>query len=222
MERPVLDRRPMRHRFGSFLVAPRGRTASRGCWVVVSSLAIAAGLVACGAARMPTPRYVPQPTSALVPADFPPPPGRVEFVPAEPEQASAAVWIDGEWTWQGRRWSWKPGRWVVAPAGASFSPWTTTRDALGNLLVAEGRWRDADGGDVPDPKPLAVARRSAGTVVDPEGDPVPEGPRVPAQALDGAVPLPEAGLLDIQMVDVAIRTDALPATTEPAKSEPAP
>lgn len=157
----------------------RARSAAmRTVFVVLgASLAIAAVSFACGAARMPAPRYVQHPTDAMLPVDYPPPPARVELVPETPK-ASGAVWIDGEWTWQGRRWSWKQGRWVVPPEEASYAPWTMTRDRLGNVYVAEGRWRDPRGNEVADPKPLAVGRRSAGAIVDPEGDTVPVGPNV--------------------------------------------
>lgn len=87
-----------------------------------------------------------------------------------PDAPSAeAVWIDGEWTWRGNRWAWKRGRWVVAPRGAHFSPWTGTRDEDGVFFFAEGRWRDASGGDLPEPPPLAVAETSIGPVIEPEG-----------------------------------------------------
>lgn len=147
---------------------------------VVSATAIAAAMLACGSGRMPAPRYVQQPTAALLPAEFPPPPARVEFVPKQPEDRGV-VWIDGEWMWQGRRWAWKPGRWVIPPADAAYSPWTMTRDKTGNVLVAEGKWRDAEGRELPDPKPIAVGRASAGTVVNPEGEQVPPAPNLPAQ-----------------------------------------
>lgn len=88
------------------------------------------------------------------------------------------MWIDGEWTWQGRRWAWKQGRWLVGPVGAKYSPWTATRDTSGNLYVAEGKWRDTQGRELPDPQPLALARTRGGAVVDPEGEPVPSGPNV--------------------------------------------
>jgi len=162
MERGVLASRPMR----------------RTTWVAGGGLAVAIALLACGSGKMPAPRYVGQPSDALLPADYPPPPARVEFIPDEPKK-NGAVWIDGEWTWQGKRWGWKPGRWVVAPENASYSPWTAVRDARGRLLVAEGKWRDANGKELPDPQPLAIGRPSAGTVVSPEGEEVPAAPNVP-------------------------------------------
>ncbi|GAC1554362.1 MAG: hypothetical protein NVS3B10_15770 [Polyangiales bacterium] len=153
------------------------RTMQR--WALGSSvsLSIAGVLLACAAPRLPAPAYAGQPSDALQQADYPPPPARVEIIPTEPPSARA-VWIDGEWTWQGRRWAWKQGRWVVPPAGARFSPWTSTRDKSGLFYVAEGKWRDAQGRDVPDPKPMAIGHTRGGPVTDPEGDSVAPTPNV--------------------------------------------
>lgn len=206
--------------------------------VVGTCLGIAVAVFACGSARMPAPSYVQHPTSALLPAAYPPPPARVEFVPEEPK-AAGAVWIDGEWTWQGRRWSWKQGRWVLPPANASYAPWTMTRDTLGNVYVAEGRWRGPNGEELDDPKPLAVGRRSAGSVVDPEGEEVKTGPNIPGQTPakkpgqptaddqsppetpSHATPTGTKEELDASPPDVSVpdaMTDALPLESEPAKT----
>lgn len=180
-----------------------------------AAAAVAGALVACGAARLPAPKYVGQPTEALQRADYPPPPARVEFVPEQPKDD--AVWIDGEWTWQGRRYAWKPGRWLVPPSNAKYSPWTAVRDKTGILYVAEGKWRDEKGREVADPKPLAVGRTRGGSVVGPEGEDNPPAPNVPAQTppgggaaegdKDGGAPETPSG--------------ATPTGTEP-KSEPPP
>ncbi len=154
------------------------------------AVAIASAVFACGAARLPAPSYVPQPTAALQLADYPPPPAQVELIPKIP--GGNAVWIDGEWTWQGRRWAWKTGRWVEPPANASYSPWTTVRDMTGVLYVAEGKWRDAKGQDVPDPKALAMAMVRGDAVVDPEGEAVPRTPNVRSDQTPGG-PSREAG-----------------------------
>lgn len=152
------------------------------------SLSTAGMLLACGAPRLPAPVYVGQPTAALEPVAYPPPPARVEFIP-DPPKPSGAVWIDGEWTWQGTRWAWKRGRWVVPPPNARYSPWTSTRDRSGLYYVAEGRWRDAQGGEVPEPTPLAVGRTRGGAVTDPEGDTV----KLPPNVAPGT---PSGGLVD--------------------------
>lgn len=137
--------------------------------LAAAGLLIGAGAVACGYARLPQPRYVRQPTSALVEVPYPPPPARAEFVPARPRDG--AVWLDGEWLWQGRRWAWRRGRWVIPSPGAAFSPRALVRNEAGTLFWAEGRWRDAKTGvEVADPPVLAIGHASPGEVVDAEGD----------------------------------------------------
>jgi hypothetical protein len=145
---------------------------------------IAGAVLACGSSRLPAPPYVGQPPEALQQVAFPPPPARVEYVPPAPK--SDAVWIDGEWTWQGSRWAWKRGRWVVPPANAAYSPWTSNRDRMGILYVAEGKWRDKQLRELPDPEALAVGRTRGGAVTNPEGEPVEGTPNVPLNAPAGA------------------------------------
>jgi hypothetical protein len=130
------------------------------------TLALAA-LAAC-TARLPHPLYEAQPTAALESVGYPPPPARVEIVPARP--SPRAVWIDGEWAWQGRRWAWRIGRWVEPPAGARYAPWTVVRGDDGSTYYAPGAWRDAKGGELPDPAAIATGRPDLQDVVDPEGE----------------------------------------------------
>jgi hypothetical protein len=134
-------------------------------WVAPSSLLVFA---ASCVGRLPHPPYAKQPTASLTVVGYPPPPARVEFVPASP--AKGAVWIDGEWVWQGRRWAWRLGRWVQPPAGARFSPWTTVRGDDGTTYYAPGAWRDAEGQELAAPGALATARPNLSDVVDPEGE----------------------------------------------------
>lgn len=153
---------------------------------------------ACGSS-LRAPPFVRQPTSALAPVPYPPPPARVERVPNAP--TPTAVWVDGEWLWQGRRWAWKPGRWVAVPPGAAFAPWTTVRDATGTLYVAQGTWRDAQGNELPDPTPLAVGTPNLAQVVNPEGERLPPSPTASPSATpgvtvtDAATPYEDASLL---------------------------
>jgi hypothetical protein len=138
-------------------------------------------VIACGS-KTRSPAYTQQPTSALTPVPFPPPPARAETVPESPRDD--AVWLDGEWVWQTRRWAWRKGRWVVPPSGAKFAPWTTVRDATGNLYVATGSWRNAIGDEVTVPPPLGQAHRPGTGVVTPEGEPVDIGqPATSASAM---------------------------------------
>lgn len=132
-------------------------------------LAVFPGLVclACGPS-LRSPPYAAQPASALVRVGFPPPPARVERVPPSPRDD--AVWIDGEWAWQGRGWSWQLGRWVVPPAGGRFSPWTATWGDQGAVYYASGTWRDANGDAMAPPDSLATAKPGPGLVIDPSGE----------------------------------------------------
>lgn len=142
--------------------------AFTGSLVVSAAIAAATAATACGGRRLPAPSYVGQPQDALVQVPYPPPPARVEFVPDQPD--GDAVWLDGEWVWQGRRYAWKPGRWVKPPPNSAFAPWSTVRDTMGSLYIAEGSWRDRNGRELPPPEPLKVGLPSAGAVTDPEGD----------------------------------------------------
>jgi hypothetical protein len=168
----------------------------------VLSLLLAPALVwfiACGES-VPHPAYVRQPTSALMQVGYPPPPARVEFVPKQPSKD--AVWIDGEWQWQGRRWAWRIGRWVVPPAGARFAPWMMVRDAAGVVYYAEGTWRNAKEEEVPEPAPVATGRPTISDVFDPEGETEPTGRTIrKADEADGgsdgsssASPVPDTAL----------------------------
>lgn len=157
----------------------------RRLWIGLGlSVSFAGALLACGAARLPAPSYVGHSTEALQAVDYPPPPARVEYVPAAPKDG--AVWIDGEWTWQGQRWAWKRGRWVVPPANAAYSPWTSARDTVGTLYVAEGKWRDKELRELPDPPPLAVGRTLGGAVTSPRGETMTSTPNVPVTGRPGA------------------------------------
>ncbi len=178
------------------------------------SLAIAGWMLACGAPRLPAPTYVGQPTDALIQAAYPPPPARAEFIP-DPPNDGAAVWIDGEWTWQGRRWAWRRGRWLVPPPNGRYSPWTSTRDKSGLFYVAEGKWRDAQGRELPDPTPLSVGKTRGGPVTDPDGDAVAATPNVAPETPSGSAKVNS----DAGAAAPETPTGATPTGTEP-KSGP--
>ena len=151
--------------------------------------AAATAMLACGGRTLPKPSYVGQPQEALVQVPYPPPPARVEYVPDQPD--GKAVWIDGEWVWQGRRYAWKPVRWVSPPANASFAPWATVRDTMGALYIAEGTWRDSKGNEVAAPAPLRSGKPSPGAITDPEGETL----TIPAvQDPDASTAKSEAGI----------------------------
>jgi hypothetical protein len=174
-------------------------------WYAHASLAI---FGAC-ASRLPHPPYAPQPADALEMVGYPPPPARVEFVPLRP--AAGAVWIDGEWSWQGRRWAWRIGRWVDPPAGARFSPWTMVRGDDGTTYYAPGVWRDEHGAELAEPAALVAARPNLSDVVDPEGELETTGRSIrPAQDLsrDAGIEAPGEGIPDADTsVDAASSQD---------------
>jgi hypothetical protein len=177
---------------------------ARGCLIF---------LLGC-AGDLPGPPYVPQPTAALVPVQYPPPPARVEFVPPRP--AGASVWVDGEWVWMSRRWSWHSGRWVVPPPEARFSPWAAVWAADGTLYYANGAWRDANDRQVAEPPPLATGRAGMGQIIDPEGEQETTGkihePRKPK------LPPPDAGpdALGLPIVPLPARELRRTRPVEPA------
>ena len=71
--------------------------------------------------------------------DYPPPPARVEFVPAP--ESEEQYWIDGQWRWKGGRWTWQKGGWETAPSpDAAYAPPLMVRRANGELVYYEGRW----------------------------------------------------------------------------------
>jgi hypothetical protein len=114
----------------------------------------ALGLAACQAS-LPQPPAAPQPETAFVDVPYPPPAARVETVPAKPSHD--ALWIDGQWSWDGHEWAWSPGGWVEAPRGASFARWQLRLERDGQLQLAAPSWRDASGRELPAPRFLARA-----------------------------------------------------------------
>lgn len=158
---------------------------------MVRSLARMSVLVLCACASdLPKPGYVGQPTDALAPVQYAPPPARAEVVPKQP--ASGSVWLDGEWVWQGRRWNWRTGRWVVPPVGARYSPWTMVRGDDGTVYYAGGAWRDAQNRKLADPAALASGNPTAGQIDDPEGQPEQTGHTIHESQMpespDGGIP----------------------------------
>src|SRR5262245_9843737 len=116
-------------------------------------------LGACGSS-LPTPKTGPHPagTTSYVEVPFPPPAARVEVIPPKPQEG--AVWLDGEWSWQGRRWVWESGGWILPPSGGYFAPWITNRLADGRLMFAPGAWYADKGQPLPPPPILVPAQRS--------------------------------------------------------------
>ncbi|NUP05226.1 MAG: BcpO-related WXXGXW repeat protein [Polyangiaceae bacterium] len=94
-------------------------------------------------AGLPAPPTGPVQKRDMIEVPYPPPPARVEDVPA-PKRVGD-VWIDGQWDWDGRRWRWQAGAWVSPPPNAYFTPWTTERRDNGRLYFARAAWHHRDG-----------------------------------------------------------------------------
>jgi hypothetical protein len=124
-------------------------------------LAVAALTHACGGS-IAAPRTGTPPAGARVYIEvpYPPPAAEVEVVPARPREGS--VWVDGEWSWQGKRWVWQPGGWFLPPPSGYFAPWLTYRQANGRLLFTASSWHDDDGRPLPRPAVLAPAQGTPG------------------------------------------------------------
>ena len=131
----------------------------RGASSIARTVVLAVLLVSACGSRFPTPPTGPHPAGStnFIDVPFPPPPARVEVVPPAPRDPGA-VWVDGEWAWQGKRWAWLPGGWVVPPRGAYFAPWLVYRLDNGRLLFAPGAWHAAKGDRLPNPVVLDAAR----------------------------------------------------------------
>jgi hypothetical protein len=174
------------------------RAESHALSAMTWRVALFGSVIAACSTRIPHPSYTTHPVAAaadggaldeLVEVDYPPPPARVEFVPARP--SDDAVWLNGEWAWTGRRWGWKPGGWVTPPSGASYAKWVVVRRTDGKLFSARGQWLGADGGEIPPPEFLTASSVKTSGVVDPEGDPAPTATDLGGDAgLDAA---PEGG-----------------------------
>ena len=130
---------------------------ARAAWLTFAAGVALAWGYACGSS-LPTPRIgqPPEATIGYVEVPYPPPAAQVEIIPPSPHEG--AVWIDGEWAWQGRRWTWEPGGWVVPPTGSYFAPWRTKRLDNGKLLFTPGTWRAANDQPLPRPPILAPAQ----------------------------------------------------------------
>jgi hypothetical protein len=109
---------------------------------------------------LPTPRTGPHPpnTTSYIEVPYPPPAAHVEVVPKKPREG--AVWVDGDWDWEGNKWVWESGEWVEPPANGYLAPWVTYRQENGKLLFAPASWHADDGAVIPKPPALATAESS--------------------------------------------------------------
>jgi hypothetical protein len=124
----------------------------------LSRIALILSLVCAGCAgRLPMPEKTRHQVEMFEAVPYPPPAALAETVPREPER-DGAVWIDGEWVFQGRRFVWQRGGWVYPPPGARFAPWRAVYQRDGRLMLAPGTWYDAAGNALPRPE---LARSAA-------------------------------------------------------------
>ncbi len=121
----------------------------------------------CASPELPAPARAAQRPELFEAVPYPPPPARVELVPDSP--GPRAVWIDGEWLWNGRRWAWKEGSWVVPPPAYRFARWAVVFRSDGTVLYAQGVWRNPAGKFVDELPPSDVGRAREGSVTRPEG-----------------------------------------------------
>jgi len=124
---------------------------------VIAAIFVVAFWYACGSS-LPTAELRAPPTTGPKPIEvpYPPPAARVEVIPPRPRER--AVWIDGEWSWQGKQWTWESGAWVLPPLGASYAPWIAYRAPSGKVIFTPGAWYEENGRPLPKPVVLASAQ----------------------------------------------------------------
>ena len=141
----------------------------------VAALAVVLGAAACGSSLpIPEVRAHPIATTKFIDVPYPPPAARPEIIPPKPREG--AVWVDGEWAWQGKQWTWESGAWVMAPARAFYSPWVAFRQSNGTLRFAPSAWHKEDGTLLPKPTPVALAEPSLDVPVSPSSKETDAGP----------------------------------------------
>jgi hypothetical protein len=74
-----------------------------------------------------------------------------------PASFSNPVWVDGQWTWQGRRWLWEPGQWVDLEPGVAYAAPSLFRRGDGQLVWFRGKLRAGVGGSAEGTKAEAAA-----------------------------------------------------------------
>ena len=111
--------------------------------ISAAALAGALALLPACSSSLPRPPGGVIPSTETIEVPYPPPPARVETIPAK--KTTGQVWLDGQWEWDGKAWKWHDGAWATPPANAYFTPWTTKRRADGQLLFTRAEWRDKAG-----------------------------------------------------------------------------
>jgi len=88
--------------------------------------------------RVPGPPIGTHAGEAPTTVPYPPPPGRTDELPPQPSEQD--VWIDGQYTWDGKGYTWTAGSWVTPPPGRTYAPARLLRRRNGELLYYEGHW----------------------------------------------------------------------------------
>jgi hypothetical protein len=115
-----------------------------------------------------SPPYTYHASSELVEIPYSPPPARVEVIPHV--SSKHAVWIDGEWSYEGTRWRWQRGHYVVPEPGARYAPWQVVRGSDGSLYFCKGIWRDQAGHYLSAPRSVLEGQPGRVPVIDLDGE----------------------------------------------------
>jgi hypothetical protein len=177
--------------------------------VACSAVVAAAATVGACHGSVPQPMAVAQPASAFVVVPYPPPPGKVEFVPDRPRKD--ALWVNGQWQWTGDEWHWQHGGWYAVPPGVAFSRWETKRARGGMLLFAPSSWRDDHGASISAPPLLARAAAGPNQIhgAEPEENDVNDSPEA---GLADAPTMFDGALFDGALLARPILTEGGPGT----------
>jgi hypothetical protein len=128
---------------------------------VARVLLLASLALACSAGQAEAPRGA-HPANDAVSVPYPPPPAKVEEVPAQPQPS--CVWTDGYWEFTDR-WEWQPGEWVVPQPHCRLAPVELRRER-GELWHARPRWYPDNvtllGPQSACPRPPACSNSTAG------------------------------------------------------------
>lgn len=96
-------------------------------------------LVGC-VPRTPTPPTTSHEDDVPMPVPYPPPAPRVEELGERPSET--ALWVDGQWHWDGAGYAWQSGTWIEPRSGWRYAPPTLVRRRNGELLYYEGVWKE--------------------------------------------------------------------------------
>lgn len=102
-------------------------------------LAVAVMVTSC-APQTPVPPVAPHTGDTPLPVPYPPPAPRAQEIGRQPSET--AVWVDGQWRWDGGGYAWLAGAWVEPRPGWAYAPPTVVRLRNGELLYYEGKWKE--------------------------------------------------------------------------------